>query len=173
MRFEEQSARLDRPWGLLIGGRSRALLAAAGGDLDAAAAAADAALTAGEHLEMPFERARTLLVAGLVQRRARRRREARECLGAALAEFDRLGAPLWAERARAELGRIAGRAPSSGGLTEAEQRIAELVVAGRTNREVAATLCLAVGTVEAALWKIYRKLEVRSRTELATRLRSS
>jgi DNA-binding NarL/FixJ family response regulator len=119
---------------------------------------------------MPFEQARTLLVAGSIRRRAQHRREAREILRTALAEFDRLGAPYWANRARAELNRIGGRAPSPGGLTEAERRIAELVIAGRTNREVAAELFLAVSTVEAALWKIYRKLNIRSRTQLAARL---
>ncbi|MGH3902657.1 MAG: LuxR C-terminal-related transcriptional regulator [Pseudonocardiaceae bacterium] len=168
-RFEAQAVRLDRPWALLAAGRARSLWAAAGGDLDAAVAAADAALAAGELVEMPFERARTLLVAGSVRRRARRRREAREMLSAALAEFDRLGSPLWADRTRAELDRISGRAPSPGDLTDAERRIAEIVAAGRTNREVATELCLAVSTVEAALWKIYRKLDVRSRTELAAR----
>uniref|UniRef100_UPI0015F0E12C response regulator transcription factor n=1 Tax=Pseudonocardia pini TaxID=2758030 RepID=UPI0015F0E12C len=53
------------------------------------------------------------------------------------------------------------------GLTEGEERIVALVAAGRSNREVAGELFLAVGSVEAALWRIYRKLGVRSRTELA------
>ena len=55
-------------------------------------------------------------------------------------------------------------------LTEAERRIADRVAAGLSNKEVAATLFLSVSTVEAALWKIYRKLDVRSRTQLAARL---
>jgi DNA-binding NarL/FixJ family response regulator len=119
---------------------------------------------------MPFEHARTLLVVGTVLRRVRRRRDARESLEAARARFTELGAPAWADRAAAELGRLGGRAPSPHALTESERRIAEHVAAGMTNKEVAAALFLTVSTVEAALWKIYRKLDVGSRTELAARV---
>ena len=52
-------------------------------------------------------------------------------------------------------------------LTAAEQRVAQLVVAGRTNREAAAQLYTTVATVEAHLTRVYRKLDLRSRTELA------
>jgi DNA-binding NarL/FixJ family response regulator len=110
-----------------------------------------------------------LLVLGAAQRRARERRAARESLSEALGIFESLGAPLWADKARAELGRIGGRTPANGALTPAEQRIAELVARGLTNREVAAELILAVHTVEATLTRIYGKLGVRSRTELARR----
>ena len=168
--FAAQAAALDRPWALAATGRCRALLRAAAGEPDAALAAADDALAAHGRVDMPFEHARTLLVAGAVRRRARRRREARESLEAARARFTELGAQAWADRATAELGRLGGRAPSPQTLTESERRIAEHVVAGMTNKEVAAALFLAVSTVEAALWKIYRKLDVRSRTELAARL---
>jgi DNA-binding CsgD family transcriptional regulator len=89
----------------------------------------------------------------------------------ALAIFEQLGAPLWAEQARAELKRIGGRAPSRGELTEAEHRIAALVAEGRTNREVAAALFVTEHTVERALTRAYRKLGVRSRAELAHLLR--
>ena len=88
----------------------------------------------------------------------------------ALAIFERLGAPLWAEKARSELARIGGRAPGRGELTEAESRIAALVAEGLTNREVAAHLFVTVHTVEGALTRVYRKLGVRSRSELAHRL---
>ncbi len=168
--FEAQAVALDRPWALGAAGRCRALLLAAAGDTDGALSAAEAALAAHDRVDMPFERARTALVAGSVRRRARRRREARETLEGAYAEFDRLGAAAWAQQARSEIQRIGGRAPSAGELTEAERRVAELVAAGQTNREVAAALFLTVSTVEAALWKIYRKLDVRSRTELAAKL---
>ena len=87
----------------------------------------------------------------------------------ALARFDRLGAPLWAEQTRNELARIGGRAPSSDALTEAERRIATLVAEGKTNREVAAALFVTEHSVENALTRIYRKLDVRSRAELAAR----
>jgi DNA-binding CsgD family transcriptional regulator len=87
----------------------------------------------------------------------------------ALARFDRLGAPLWAEQTRSELARIGGRAPAGDGLTEAEQRIAALVAQGKTNREVAAALFVTEHSVENVLTRIYRKLDVRSRAELAAR----
>ena len=121
-------------------------------------------------MQQPFERARTLLVLGLTQRRAKQKRPARESLEAALAVFEELGARLWAEKARAELQRIGGRAPASGELTPSEQRVAALVGEGKTNREVATALYVSVRTVEGHLSRIYAKLGVRSRAELAHRL---
>jgi DNA-binding CsgD family transcriptional regulator len=168
--FAERAAALDRPGALGAAGRCRALLQAAVGDLDAAQVTVGAAVAAHDRVPLPFERARTLLVAGSVWRRLRRRREARAALDEALAKFTRLGAVVWAEKARTELGRIGGRVGSPGELTDAERRIAEQVAAGLSNKEVAAALFLSVSTVEAALWKIYRKLDVRSRTQLAARL---
>jgi DNA-binding CsgD family transcriptional regulator len=111
-----------------------------------------------------------LLALGRAQRRAKKRAAARATLEDALARFERLGTPLWAERARAEVARIGGRAPSRGALTEAERRIARLVATGSTNREVAAALFLTEHSVETALTRVYHKLGVRSRTELAHRL---
>jgi DNA-binding NarL/FixJ family response regulator len=80
--------------------------------------------------------------------------------------FEELGVPLWAEAARAEIARIGGRTAGDG-LTPSEHRVASLVANGRSNREVAAELFVTVRTVETALTRIYRKLGVRSRTELA------
>ena len=80
--------------------------------------------------------------------------------------FESLGATCWAERARAELGRIGGRTRAEG-LTAAERRVASLVAEGRTNREIAAALFLGERTVASHLTHIYAKLGVRSRTELA------
>jgi DNA-binding CsgD family transcriptional regulator len=91
-------------------------------------------------------------------------------LADALARFERLGAPLWAEQTRAELARIGGRAPSRGELTEAERRIASLVAEGKPNREIAAALFLTKHSVETALTRVYQKLGVRSRAELAHQL---
>ncbi len=78
----------------------------------------------------------------------------------------------WAEKARAELGRIGGRTRIEG-LSPAEQRVAALVVEGRTNREVASALSLGERTVETHLTHIYAKLGVRSRTQLARTLASA
>jgi DNA-binding CsgD family transcriptional regulator len=77
---------------------------------------------------------------------------------------------LWAAQARGELARIGGRRSTPGELTEAERRIAVLVAEGRPNREVAAALFLTEHSVEATLTRIYRKLDIRSRAELARRL---
>jgi DNA-binding CsgD family transcriptional regulator len=167
--FEERARALDRPLALGTSGRCRALLLAAHGDLSEALAAAEKALEHHQRVLMPFERGRTLLVLGAMRRRAKRRRAARETLQASLAIFEELGAPLWIEKAQAELARIAGRAPSTGELTPTELRVAALVAEGRTNREVGAALHLSERTVEGNLSRIYDKLGVRSRTELAHR----
>jgi DNA-binding CsgD family transcriptional regulator len=105
-----------------------------------------------------------------VQRRAQHKRVARETLERAAATFDRLGARVWSEKARSELRRIGGRTAVEGALSETERRIVELVVAGRRNSEVAAELSLSPNTVAWNLSKIYRKLGVTSRTELAAHM---
>jgi DNA-binding CsgD family transcriptional regulator len=165
--WQERAGALDRAWALAILARCRGLLVAARGDLDGAFASFERALAEHARSTDPFQHARTLLALGRTQRHAKKRGAARTTLEDALAAFERLGAPLWSEQARAELARIGGRAPSRGELTEAEQRIAALVAEGRTNREVAAALFLTVHSVETALTRVYGKLGVRSRTELA------
>ena len=119
-------------------------------------------------LGYPFERARSLLVLGEVQRRAKQRKAARATLTEAIEGFDRLGAHLWSKKAEAERARIGGRSAIEG-LTETEARVAELVAAGRSNKEVAAELFVTVRAVESNLSKIYAKLGIESRTELARR----
>jgi DNA-binding CsgD family transcriptional regulator len=165
--WEARAHELDRAWMLAILARGRGLLLAARGHLDAAFASFDHALAEHARSTDPFHHARTLLALGRTQRRAKKRGAARATLEDALARFERLGAPLWAEQAHAELARIGGRTPSRDELTEAERRIALLVAEGRTNREVAAALFLTVHSVETALTRVYRKLGVRSRAELA------
>ena len=98
------------------------------------------------------------------------KRPAREALERALGIFDELGARLWVERARAELARIGGRRAASGGLTPTEVRIAALVAEGRSNKEIASALFVTPKTVSTQLSRIYRKIGVHSRTELARRL---
>jgi DNA-binding CsgD family transcriptional regulator len=170
--FEESGRNLDRAWAIATGARCRALVLAARGDLTGASAAADEAVRVHDHLPLPFELGRTLLVRGTVERRAKRKREARDTLTKALEVFDGLGAALWADKARAELARIGGRAPSSLDLTPTEDKVAALVASGSTNREVADALFVSVHTVEANLKRIYRKLGIRSRTELASKFPS-
>src|SRR5581483_5980219 len=167
---EEKGRRADRAWHAAVAARGRALVAAARGDLEDAAGEVARALRAHERLPQPFELARTLLVQGQVERRAKRRASAREALTRALELFDSLGAALWAERTAAELARIPGRTRGSGELTETERRVAELVAQGLANKQVASRLFISVRAVEANLSRVYAKLGVRSRTELASRL---
>jgi DNA-binding CsgD family transcriptional regulator len=149
--------------------RCRGLLLAAQGDHERAIASLEAAALAPERPQgvNPFELARTLLALGTLQRQAHHKRVARETLEQAVGIFERLGARVWSEKARSELRRIGGRTPSGDGLSETERRIVELVVAGHRNREVAAELSLSPNTVAWNLSKVYRKLGVSSRTELA------
>ena len=164
--LEERGRTLDRPLALAHGGRGRALLLAAGGDLDGAIAATDEARRHHESIDMPFELGRTLLIQGSIRRRAKQKRAARKALGQALEIFERLEAPLWADKAFEELARIAGRRAAVGELTEAERRVAKLAAAGRTNREIADELFLSVRTVEGHLSHVYTKLGIHSRIEL-------
>ena len=149
--------------------RCRGLLLASQGELEGAIASLEAAALAPEPPQgvNPFELARTLLALGTVQRRAQHKRAARESLERAAEIFERLGARVWLEKARSELRRIGGRIASDDQLSETERRIVELVVAGRRNSEVAAELSLSPNTVAWNLSKVYRKLGVSSRTELA------
>jgi ATP/maltotriose-dependent transcriptional regulator MalT len=168
-QLESRGKALGRPWALAAGTRCRAHLAAIDGDLEDARAACAQALSQFERLPMPFELGRTLLVTGMVERRARRKSAARESLGRALGIFEQLGAPLWADTARRELAKIAVRA-SWGGLTETERRTAALVAQGRTNREIASAMFVTENTVQTHVRHIFQKLGVSSRTELAARL---
>jgi DNA-binding CsgD family transcriptional regulator len=169
-RFEQLAVRSTSPWALATAARGRALLAAADGQIEAALAAVDRALAEHERMCCPFERGRTLLAAGHVRRRARQKRAARETIEEALRTFDQLGARLWADQAREELTRISGRRPASGELTATEIELAALAAGGLANKEIAAALHMSVHTVEGHLTRIYRKLDIRSRTGLASRL---
>jgi DNA-binding CsgD family transcriptional regulator len=146
--------------------RSCGLVALARGDVVAAGTLLQEAIAQHEAAGDAFGRARALLALGIVRRRERQKRAAREAIADALAAFEELGAATWIERARAELGRIGGRTRDEG-LTAAERRVAALVAEGRTNREVAAALFLGERTVETHLSHVYAKLGIRSRAELA------
>ncbi len=129
----------------------------------------------------PFERARTRLAYGERLRRSRRLVEARGPLRHALNEFEELGARPWAERARAEL-RAARDVPGAQApglqamqtLTAQELQVARIVANGASNREAAAQLFLSPKTIDFHLRHIYRKLGLRSRSDLVrTFLRQS
>lgn len=164
--LEARLGLVHRPWAEVALARGRGLVAAADGDLDAAAAFMEEALAASRRLGMPFELGRTLLAKAGVHRRRKEKRAAKDALVEALAVLDALGARAWAARARAELGRTGLRPPAPLELSETERRVVELAAGGQTNREVAAALFMSPRTVEANLAKAYRKLGVRSRAEL-------
>jgi DNA-binding CsgD family transcriptional regulator len=169
-RFEERARRTGRRSALAAAYRCRGLLAMASRTADQALVEFAHAFDELDRVSIPLERARTLLALGSARRKVGQRRAARKTLEQALAEFDALGASLWSERTRRELGRISGRGPSQGELTATERRVAALVAEGMTNREVAAALYVTPRTVEGTLSRVYAKLGVRSRTELARRL---
>jgi DNA-binding CsgD family transcriptional regulator len=146
--------------------RARGRLLAAAGDLEGADSAIGEAEAMHRRMEDPWELARTLLVAGEVHRRARRRARARIALREALETFAFLGARLWAEQAREQLARI-GAAREAGGLTPTQRRVAEFVASGQTNRQAADRLSMSAHTVEAHLKAIYRALGINSRSQLA------
>jgi DNA-binding CsgD family transcriptional regulator len=168
--WEADAARVAREWVLAHATRCRGLVAAAEGDVARAGSLLERAVAQHEEVGDPFGAARALLGLGIVGRRARKKRGARDAIQAALAGFEELGATTWVEKARSELGRIGGRTREEG-LTAAERRVAALVAEGRTNREVAAALFVTERTVSSHLSHVYAKLGVRSRTELARRLR--
>ena len=151
--------------------RCRGLVAAAGGASTTAASLLQQAVAQHEDVGDPFGRARALLALGIVRRRARQKRAARDAILAALAGFEQLGAATWVEKARDELGSIGGRTARGGahGGRAPRRRPGRR---GRTNREVAAALFLGERTVASHLTHIYAKLGVRSRTELARKVQT-
>lgn len=168
--LECNGVRHDRPWMLAVGARGRAHLLAARGELEAAEKAAEDALAHHDRLPMPFELARSQLVLGALQRRRRRKQAAEATLREALDTFERIGAPLWADRTRAEVARLAGPVGAGAGLTAAERRVAELAAVGLSNKQIAAELFIAAKTVEMNLSSVYRKLGIRSRAGLSAAL---
>lgn len=165
----EDVGRRGRAWTRATAARSRALVRSTRRDLPGALAAIEEAVAAHRSLPMPLELARTHLVHGVILRRLKRRAAAREALEKALGLCEPLGAALWSARTRAEMARLGVRHAAQTDLTPVEERIALLVTEGHTNREIATALSISPKTVEANLTRIFRKLNVRSRTELAVR----
>jgi DNA-binding CsgD family transcriptional regulator len=172
-RLERAASASDLPWLRAMVARGRGVVDAANGDLGGARVWLQRALAEHAHLAQPFERGRTLLVLGTVERRARQKRAARDALEEARQLFDMLGAPRWVHRARSELARIGGRPPRPLALSASERKVAELAAEGHTNREIAAAMFLSDKTVEAHLTHIYRKAGVASRRQLAGWLRDN
>ena len=168
--FEQMAEQTGRSWPRAAAHRCRGLLVEAGFDDEF-----EEAIRC--HLEAPgpFELARTELAYGQRLRRDRRRVEARERLRSALASFEWLGAQPWASLARQELaatGETARRGDrvAADELTPQEIQVAALVAAGVSNKEAAARLFISPRTVDAHLGRVYRKLDIHSRGELADAL---
>jgi DNA-binding CsgD family transcriptional regulator len=168
----ERAADQDHPWAAASAQRGAALVEIHGDAYtDAAGAALEEAAAAYAALDLPFDQARTLLNLGRAQRRAKKWGAARDVLERAVARFDSMGSPGWADDARAELDRVGARkSASAGGLTATERRVAELAVGGLANKEIARTLVVTVNTVEFHLRNTYAKLGIRSRVQLAAAL---
>ena len=174
-RLERRNAIAPRPSLAATGGRCRALLAAARGDVVDALESIDRALEAHARVDLPLEAGRSWLVAGQLRRRAGQRRAAAAAFAEAERLFEALGAAVWLDRTRRglrSLGSARGSAASiaADDLTPSETRIAELAASGLTNRAVAERLLISPKTVEASLARAYAKLGIRSRAELGARL---
>jgi DNA-binding CsgD family transcriptional regulator len=167
--FDLRASTFPRPWILATSARCRSLLLAAEAQLDGALAASRVALEHHARLEMPFERARTLLVYSQILRRLKQKRLARDTLEEALGTFESLGAELWSRKAREELRRVVTRrAPAD--LSATELRVARLAAAGLTNKVIATEAFMTSKTVEANLTRVYRKLGIHSRAQLGRAL---
>ena len=168
--FDEMAGAPPPRWSRPLQRRARAAMRLAGGEASMAIADLEAAIE--DEIALPPDVGRALLALTVVERRLRRYRQARDTAGRARACFLDLGMPPFVAMADAELARIPGRRTTDGDpLTASERRIAELVAAGKTNKAVAAELVLSVKTVEVTLTRVYGKLGVSSRSELAARFR--
>ena len=166
--WQQWASHAGAPVGGIVLARARALLASP----EEADERFRECLAAHETLPWPFVHARTELAYGEFLRRARRKAEARTLLRTALERFEALGATPWADRAAGELratGETARKRDSStlDDLTPQELQIARLVAEGARNRDIAGRLFLSPKTVEYHLRKVFQKLDITSRTELA------
>jgi DNA-binding CsgD family transcriptional regulator len=166
--YGEAARTKGQPWALARAGRAQGLVA----EEASAPRHFESALEAHAATLDRFETARTRLAYGERLRRAARRVDARAQLRAALEEFDDLGAARWGEHAATELaatGETVHRrnADPRSSLTPQELQVSLLLVEGRTTREAAAALFLSPKTVEYHLRKVYTKLGIGSRSELA------
>lgn len=169
--YRERAVAKGQPWALARADRAMGI-AAADDDTDAWF---ESALGWHEQTLDRFERARTLLAYGERLRRTGRRVDARIQLRAALEDFSELGASVWRDRAATELTATGEHVRAATGsavadLTPQELQVSVLLAEGRTTREAAAALFLSPKTVEYHLRKVYTKLGIGSRAELADAL---
>lgn len=167
--LDRRAERADVAPSLAVSARCRGLIAEDGFE-----GFFEEALAHHERADSPFETARTLFAYGSRLHRARRRVEGRERLRAALEIFKGLGAEPWIEQTNNELrsaGAIRRNAVADPDeLSPQEVRVARAVAGGATNKEVAAQLYLSPKTIDFHLGRVYRKLDIHSRTELATKV---
>jgi len=168
-RLERRGRTFPRDWITVALPRSRAIVAAAEGDVPRALTALNA-LDRNAATRLPFELAWSRLVEGRLHRRSKQRRAAASALSDALEIFERLGASTWANLTRRELELVGPRRHAPDELTATELRVARLAAAGMTNREIAKAAFMSPKTVEAHLARVYRKLGIRSRAELGARM---
>ena len=166
--LSRQARAVDQPWVSAAACRGRGLAALVSADARAPELLGEAAAMFGQ-LGYRLDAARTTVHRARALRRAGQRTAANDVLDDAVSELRRMGASGWlASHSDTSGAAASGDVP----LTPTESRIGELVASGRRNREIAGELAISVGTVEAHLTRIYRKLHVRSRTELARVVRS-
>ncbi|WP_090004047.1 ATP-binding protein [Lentzea albidocapillata] len=167
-RYRSEAAAKGEPWAMGRAERTLGMLSQDGFDSHF-----EASLALHHRTLDDFETARTRLAYGARLRRARRRVDARPHLHAALKTFENLRAARWADLAAVELGATGetiNRRAQGETLTPQELQVSLLLAEGKTTREVAAALFLSPKTIEYHLRKVYTKLGIRSRAELAGRL---
>jgi DNA-binding CsgD family transcriptional regulator len=171
-RLAEFAERQAHPWATITAQRCRNMVRLAGPAADSeAAAGVERAAADYEALGLHFDAARSLLSLGRAQRRRRQWGSARSALDRAAAAFEAIDSPGWAIQASAEITRLPTRTPrADGGLTRSEQRAAELAAGGMSNKQIAFELVVTVHTVEVHLSRVYAKLGIRSRGQLAARM---
>ncbi|WP_203904943.1 helix-turn-helix transcriptional regulator [Virgisporangium aliadipatigenens] len=160
--------RLDRTPTLLGLDRAEAVLVAATREARDGVAALRESIDRWADHPYPLELARAWHTLGILERRAHRRAAARAALTEAVRRYQAIGAAPWLAIAESELLRLDGA--RAAGLSDTERRIVELVRAGATNREIARSLFLSIKAVEANLTRLYRRLGVRNRAQLARML---
>jgi DNA-binding CsgD family transcriptional regulator len=171
--LDEVSVEQAHPWGLAMAARGRVLIGLVEGQLAPVEAASTIDAVAADLLVLGLthDAARAHLAVGSALRRQRQWGYARDQLARALELFESLGAAGWVQTTRGELDRVGGRRPTADGeLSAAELETARLASEGMPNKAIARQLQVSVSTVEAHLGKVYAKLGVRSRAQLAVGL---